>query len=86
MTCEHVDYDDYFGKCFECGAEYEDILQEEIANCTTPEHAQELAIDWQAWQQENSLSYGELAEWQNRFESLAVQHGLTEEFRENGII
>ena len=25
MTCEHVDYDDYFGKCFECGAEYEDI-------------------------------------------------------------
>lgn len=25
MSCQHLDYDDYFGKCFDCGATIQDI-------------------------------------------------------------
>lgn len=52
----------------------------------TEGEAQDLAIDWQAWLQEASLSYGELAEWQDLFTDLGSKFNLTDEFRENGII
>lgn len=50
------------------------------------DEAREQGIDWQNWQAEQSLSYGELLEWQNHFETVAKKYNLTEEFRENGII
>jgi hypothetical protein len=48
--------------------------------------AREAAIDWQDWQAEQNLSYGELAEDQERFEKLGRRYGLIREFRENAII
>ena len=50
------------------------------------EAAREAAIDWQDWQAEQNLSYGELAEDQERFEKLGRRYGLIREFRENAII
>lgn len=43
------------------------------------------AIDWQYEVAEMSLSYGELAEAQGRFERLGRRYGLLQEFRENSI-
>lgn len=53
---------------------------------TTQEEARRYAIEWQAWQAEQSLSYGELIEWQDYFIQLANRFDLTDEFKENGII
>lgn len=50
------------------------------------EQAQEQAKDWQVWQAEQSLSYGEFSEYQSYFEELGLKFNLTDEFRENGII
>ena len=58
----------------------------EVAGARTAEEARQFAIDWQNWQAEQSLSYGELAEWQAVFTTLAERFGLIEEFKENGII
>ena len=44
------------------------------------------AIDWQSDFQNHSYSWGEIAEWQGYFDSLARRYGLVHEFRENGII
>lgn len=55
-------------------------------NIETADQARQVAIDWQHWQGEQSLSYGELADWQGYFEELADQFDLTDEFKENGII
>lgn len=45
------------------------------------------AIGWQEWASEQSLSYGELADWQAYFEALATRFPeLRAEFKENGII
>lgn len=52
----------------------------------TREQAEELAIEWQHWQADQDLSYGELAEWAYLFEILGRKFNLTDEFRENGII
>lgn len=52
----------------------------------TEDGARELAIDWQDWASNQSLSYGELAEWQSLFEMLGKKFKLTSEFRENGIM
>lgn len=57
-----------------------------IEDVETAEEAQQLAIDWQQWAGEQSLSYGELSEWQGFFETLAKKFDLTDEFKENGII
>lgn len=54
-----------------------------IANA---EEARQYAIDWQSWASEQNLSYGELLEWQERFESIAKHFDLVEEFKEEGII
>lgn len=48
--------------------------------------AREKAIAWQADFENHNYSWGELAEWGDYFTRLAKRYGLTEEFRENGII
>ena len=48
--------------------------------------AREQAIDWQEWQSEQNLSYGELNYWMAHFERLARRFGLVREFRENAVI
>lgn len=53
---------------------------------TTADEARELAIDWQQWQSEQSLSYYELAAHQAYFEALAYKFDLVDEFKENAII
>jgi hypothetical protein len=50
------------------------------------EEARQQAIDWQHWASEQSMSYGELGNYQDHFERVAAKFGLTEEFQENGII
>lgn len=50
------------------------------------EKARQAATDWQLWQSEQALSYGELAEWQAHFARLAKRYGLTKEFSGNGIL
>ena len=52
----------------------------------TQGEARQLAIDWQAWQSEQALSYAELIEWQDTFTELANRYDLQKEFKENGII
>lgn len=56
---------------------------EQIASA---EEARDLAIDWQKFAAEQSLSYGELAQYALYFETLAEKFNLTAEFRENAII
>lgn len=57
-----------------------------VAEVKSADQAEELAKDWQIWQAEQSLSYGELAEYQSYFTQLAQKFNLSEEFKENGII
>lgn len=52
----------------------------------TQDEARQYAIDWQNWASDQSLSYGELAEWGAIFSELGERFDLTEEFKENGII
>ncbi len=52
----------------------------------TAEEARQYAIDWQNWQSEQSLNYGEAMEWQEYFNKLADKFDLVDEFKENGII
>ena len=51
----------------------------------TREQARDLAIEWQQWQSGQSLSYDEVAVWEDFFAALAERFGLAEEFRENAI-
>lgn len=48
--------------------------------------ARELAIDFQSWLSENSISYEGLAIASEEFEKLGRRYGLLGEFRENAII
>ena len=57
-----------------------------VSAINTQEDARQTAIDWQSWASGQNLSYGELSEYQGYFETLGEKFGLTEEFRENGII
>ena len=50
------------------------------------ERARQEAIDWQSWQAEQILIYGELADAMAHFEALGRRYGLIQEFRENAII
>lgn len=50
------------------------------------EAARQEAIDWQHDFPNHNYSYGEIAYWCAYFEELAKRYGLTEEFKENGII
>lgn len=57
-----------------------------MAIIETRDEAVEYAIDWQNWQAEQSMSWGELAEWQELLAQLAERFGLSDEFKENGLI
>ena len=48
--------------------------------------ARETAMDYQTVIMNNSLTWGELLEYQDKLETLARRYGLVKEFRENGII
>ena len=50
------------------------------------ENARQKAIEWQLDFNNHNYSYGELAYFTEYFTKLAKRYGLTEEFRENGII
>lgn len=50
------------------------------------ERARSKAIEWQLDFENHNYSYGELAYYTEYFERLAKRYGLTEEFKENGII
>jgi len=57
-----------------------------MATITTQGEARQFAMDFQVWASEQSLSYGELAEWGEVLSRLAERFDLVEEFKENGII
>lgn len=57
-----------------------------IQNIKTQDEARQYAIDWQAKQSEQSISYLELSREQGKLEALAKKFDLVEEFKENGII
>jgi hypothetical protein len=50
------------------------------------DEARQQAIEWQMWMADQDMSYGELADWQGHFTETGEKFGLTEEFKENGII
>jgi len=52
----------------------------------TLEDAREHAIDFQAWQADQSMSMSECHEWYHHFTAIARKFDLKEEFEENGII
>jgi hypothetical protein len=60
--------------------------QKQYESIHTQDDARQFAIDWQVWQAEQSLSWGELAEWGEIFERLANEYDLVDEFKENGLI
>lgn len=57
-----------------------------VLQAKTMAEAMQYAIDWQTWQSEISMSYGEAMGWAMVFSELADKFGLVEEFKENGII
>ena len=59
---------------------------EDIKNIKNVEEARQFAIDWQYWSSDEKMYLSELVEWQGALEGLALDFGLGEEFRENGII
>lgn len=51
------------------------------------EKTRELALEFQAlFTEGKSMSYSELAQWEDLLEKRARKYGLVREFRENGII
>ena len=59
---------------------------EKVKSAQSRDEAYDYAIQWIHWVSEQSLSYGEMAEWNHVFEILAHRFDLVEEFIENGII
>lgn len=58
-----------------------------ISKVTNEDQARQIAIDWQHWQAEQSLSYGELETYGAYFRALAQKYpNLQDEFNYNGII
>jgi hypothetical protein len=54
---------------------------------TTQEQGHDLAVTWQHWMSEQSLSYGEIGDWQDFFEKVAGKFpALKDEFQANAII
>jgi hypothetical protein len=51
------------------------------------DEARDKAIEWQHWMSTQSLSYGEMADWNAYFTKLAERFPeLQDEFKENAII
>lgn len=57
-----------------------------VDEVTTAGEATDLAIEWQHWMSDQSLSWGDLADWQGYFTALADKFDLHDEFKENGIV
>jgi|PlaIllAssembly_1097288.scaffolds.fasta_scaffold02141_9 hypothetical protein len=57
-----------------------------INKVKTKGEAQQLAIEYQSWVSEQSLSWGEVAFYSNYFRELGKKFGLIKEFKENAII
>lgn len=68
------------------GSKMKNYPMTSLSKIKTKEEARTMAIDYQNWASEQSMSYGELVEYQNYFEKLGKKFGLKEEFKENGII
>ena len=62
------------------------MTKEIVQKAKSQDEARQYAIDWQTWQSERSMSYGEVAEWNDIFVELAFKFDLFDEFKENGII
>lgn len=59
---------------------------DDYKNIVSADEAREFAIDYQNWQTTQNLSWSEVSEWEEVFETLAEQFDLQEEFAENGLI
>ena len=57
-----------------------------IEELKTADEATEHAKDFQNWASEQSLSLGELIDWQDYFEAIAKKFDLIDEFKENGVL
>jgi hypothetical protein len=57
-----------------------------ISNVKNRSEAQSIAMDFKEWSSENSLSWGEIAKYNQYFMTLGKKFKLTKEFKENGII
>jgi len=57
-----------------------------ITEIKTRGEAEQIAIDFQSWASNESLSYSELSDFGSYFNTLAKKFNLNEEFKENGII
>jgi uncharacterized LabA/DUF88 family protein len=57
-----------------------------IESVKTAGEATQIAIDWKSLASESPTSYSELADYSYYFTTLADKFGLTEEFKESGII
>ena len=54
---------------------------------TTAAEAEDQAITWSHWMNDQDLSMGEMIDWQSYFEGLAERFPeLADEFRENAVI
>ena len=58
----------------------------QLSTIKTPDEARQAAIDWQVWAADQSLSYGELADWAATLHELGERFNLIDEFTENGIL
>lgn len=61
-------------------------MENQMTKVKTKEEAISKAIDFQAWQSNQSLSYEEVANWGRYFNDLANEFDLVDEFSENGLI
>ena len=66
--------------------EDEDFEIKDITEVKTKGEAQQIAISYQNWASEKSLSLGELGEYAEYFRTLGKKFGLIKEFKENGIL
>jgi hypothetical protein len=58
----------------------------DINEIKTQGEARSLGMEFQEWSSKQSLSYGELINYQNDLMTIAEKFDLIEEFKENGII
>ena len=58
----------------------------DVSTVATAGEARDIAIEWSHWSGEQSLSYGDLFDWQDYFSSIVAKFPeLEDEFTENGI-
>jgi hypothetical protein len=63
------------------------MTKKNINSFKSAEEVTQFAIEWQDWQTENCLSWGEFADWGSYFEQLANKFPeVKEEFEANAII